>query len=64
MENQTAISNAPDKPYDDVFTYKLNSEPNLLESLKQIDKLDVFTPLEKFCGDEHKVCKFRYYSLS
>ena len=55
-----AVSNAPDKLYDDVFTYKLKSEPSLLESLKQIDNLDVFTPLEHFCADEHKVCKFRY----
>ena len=60
MENKMTISNAPDQLYDDVFTYKLNSKPNLLESLKQVDRPEIFTPLKNFCSDEHKVWTFCY----
>ena len=45
-----------DELFDSVFIYKLFNNPNLLESLKCIEKSEVFTSLEAFCINELKVC--------
>ena len=58
MENQTRISTISDELYDDVMIYKLFSNPTLLETLKRIENVEVFTTLEPFCVDELQVCFF------
>ena len=58
MENQMTISTISDELYDDVVIYKLFSNPNLFESLKQIENNEIFTALEPFCVDELQVCIF------
>ena len=45
---------------DDVIIYKLFSNPTLLETLKQIESIEVFKNLESFCTDELQVCKFYF----
>ena len=62
MENQLSqvIATTSDKISDNVFVYKLFSNPALLESLKQIENIEVFTALETFYNDEVKVCIFYY----
>ena len=56
MENQMTISTISDELYDDVIIYKLFGNPTLLESLKQIKDVEIFTGLEPFCTDDLKVC--------
>ena len=58
MANQITTSTISDKLYDDVFIYKLFSNSYLLESLKKIEKSEVFTAIEEFYVDVLKVCKF------
>ena len=58
MENQMTISTISDELYDDVIIYKLFGNPTLLESLKQIKDVEIFTCLEPFCPDDLKVCIF------
>ena len=62
MENQLnqEIATTSDKISDNVFVYKLFSNPALLESLKQIENIEVFTVLKLFCTDQIKVCIFYY----
>ena len=61
MENQT-ISTMYDEISDNVFIYKLYSNPNVLESLKQVENDEIFTTLKPFCVDELQVCIFHYLS--
>ena len=56
MENQMTVSTISDELYDDVVIYKLFSNPNLFESLKQIENNEIFTALKSFCVDELQVC--------
>ena len=56
MENQMTISTIFDELYDDVVIYKLYSNPILLETLKQIENVEIFTAVEEFYFDELKVC--------
>ena len=60
MENQLnqGIATISDEIPDNVFVYKLFSNPTLLESLKQIENIEFFTTLEPFCVDELQVCIF------
>ena len=62
MENQLnqGIATISDEISDNVFVYKLFSNPALLESLKQIENIEIFTTLEPFCVDELQVCIFFY----
>ena len=59
MENQLSqeIAIISDETFDNVFVYKLYSNPTLLESLKLIENIEVFTTLKLFCTYEIKVCK-------
>ena len=50
------ISTISDEFYDDVIIYKLFSNPTLLESLKQIENVEIFTAVEEFYFDDLKVC--------
>ena len=56
MENQMTISTISDELYDDVVIYKLYSNPILLETLKQIENVEIFTAVEEFYFDDFKVC--------
>ena len=60
MENQLNQETATifDEIADNVFVYKLFSNPTLLETLKQTENVEVFTTLEPFFVDEIKVCVF------
>lgn len=58
MENQNSISTISDEVYDNVLVYKLFSNPALLESLKQIENIEVFKSLEKFYVSDLKVWKY------
>ena len=58
MESQTTISTISDDIYDGVFIYKLFSNPTLLESLKQIERPELFTAIEEFYTCGLKVCTF------
>ena len=49
------ISTISDEMYDDLFIYKLFSNPTLLESLKQIGRPEVFTAVYVY---KLKVCAF------
>ena len=62
MENQLSqeIAIISDETFDHVFVYKLYSNPTLLESLKRIENIEVFTALEPYYSDEIKVCIFYY----
>ena len=55
MEHQMTISTTSDGVYDAVFIYKLFSNPNLLESLKCIETVEVFTAIDEFYIGELKV---------
>ena len=63
MENQLSqiIATIYNEISDNVFVYKLFSNPTLLESLKRIENNEVFTTLEPFCVDELQVCISFYY---
>ena len=43
MDNKMTIATISDEVFDDVFVYKLYSNPTLLESLKQIERPEIFT---------------------
>ena len=58
MENQMTISTISDELYDDVVIYKLYSNPILLETLKQIENVEIFTAVEEFYFDDLKVCLY------
>ena len=60
MENQLSqiIATIYDEISDNLFIYKLFSNPILLETLKRIESVEVFTTLEPFCVDELQVCIF------
>ena len=58
MESQMTISTISDETYDGVFIYKLFSNPVLLESLKQIERPELFTAIEEFFTYDLKVCTF------
>ena len=62
MENQLSQVTAiiSDEISDNVFVYKLFSNPTLLETLKRIENIKVFTTLEPFCVDELQVSIFYY----
>ena len=62
MDNQLSqiIATISDEISDSVFVYKLFSNPTLLESLKRIENVEVFTALEPFCFDELQVCIFYF----
>ena len=60
MENQMTISTFSDELFDDVIIYKLFSNPDLFETLKQIENVEIFKTLESFCPDDVKVCIFYY----
>ena len=55
------IETISDQHYDDVTIFKLFSNPTLLESLKQIENIEVFTAVEEFYVDKLKVCTFYYF---
>ena len=59
MENQLSqvIATTSDEISDNVLVYKLFSNSTLLESLKLIENIEVFTTLKLFCTYEIKVCK-------
>ena len=56
MENQMTILTISDELYDDVVIYKLFSNPILLETLKEIENVEIFTAVEEFYFDDLKVC--------
>ena len=56
MENQMTILTISDELYDDVVIYKLFSNPILLETLKEIENVGIFTAVEDFYFDNLKVC--------
>ena len=64
MDNQMTIDTISDKVYDDVVIYKLFSNPTLLESLKKIENVEVFTAIKEIYINKLKVCIFYYYSKS
>ena len=49
------IETISDQHYDDVIIYKLFRNPTLLESLKQMENIEVFTAIEEFYVDDLKV---------
>ena len=56
--SQTISTLSDERLYDYVVIYKRFNSPRLLESLKSIEKPEVFTELEEFCIDAVKVCTF------
>ena len=62
MENQLSqgVATISDETFDNVFVYKLFSNPTLLESVKKIQNVEIFTTLEPFCVDELQVCIVYY----
>ena len=62
MDTQMKIATISDEVYDDVIIYKLFGKPTLLESLKQVENVEVFTAIEEFYTNELKACKFFYLS--
>ena len=60
QKNQQIIAIISDETFDHVFVYKLYSNPTLLESLKRIENIEIFTTLERFCVDELQVSIFYY----
>ena len=59
MENQMShtISTVSDEDYDEVFVFKLFNNPSLLDSLKSIERPEIFSPLKELINiDLLKVC--------